>query len=197
LSNSNEPRLKTLYMVWPQALLDAPLSLDVPDGYRLRVFRDSDRAGYFRLVSQEEDWLKSPDELNNFLKLVLPDGLFLVEEVAKGEIVATAGAIHNPQGGSYHFPGGGELALVLVKPGYRRQGLGKLVCKAAINCFIEEGYTSIRLGVRPDNAGAIRLYLGVGFQPFIYSPEMPDRWEALLAGMGWPVEPNQWSYTTS
>lgn len=136
----------------------------------------------------------TPDELDSFLKMVLPDGFFVVEEVGSGEIVATAGAILNPQGGSYYFPDGGEVALVLVTPAFRRRGLGKVVCEAVINCFIKERFTSIRLGVRPDNTGAIKLYLGLGFQPFIYSPEMPGRWEVLLNEIGWPVEPRQWIY---
>ena len=181
-------------MLWPPDLLCAPLSITVPAGYKLRTFRREDSAKYLKLVSREENWLKSPSELDEFLKLVLPEGLFLVEEVATCEIVATAAAIHNPQGGSYYFPGGGELAFALVATTFRRQGLGKAVCRAAINCFIGKGYTSLRLGVRPDNAAAIWLYLGLGFKPFIYSPEMPGRWEALLEEMGWPLESLDWIY---
>ncbi len=36
--------------------------------------------------------------------------------------MATAAAILNPQGGSYYFPGGGEVAYVLVAPAYLRDG---------------------------------------------------------------------------
>lgn len=79
MSESGRARLKILYMVWPPAFQSTRLLIKVPDGFVLRILRDKDRARYFRLVSQEEDWLNSPEELNKFLNLVLPDGLFLVE----------------------------------------------------------------------------------------------------------------------
>lgn len=50
-----------------------------------------------------------------------------------------------------------------VAPGMRHQGLGRQLMREALDSLRTEGARTARLGVRPENAPAIRLYESLGF----------------------------------
>ena len=119
-------------------------------------------------------------------------GLFLVEEVATGTLVETAGAGHNPNPGRYYFPFGGELGYLIVRPEHRGHRLGSAVCAAVVRRFLAAGYDNIRVCVAEHRHPAIRVYLGLGFEPLLHNVTVEERWRRTCAAMGLEFTPERW-----
>jgi ribosomal protein S18 acetylase RimI-like enzyme len=69
-----------------------------------------------------------------------------------------------------------ELARIIVDPDLRGQGIGAELVRALLTPALAAGHPDIFLRVRPDNAVAIRTYLGVGFVDV--SQQEMDEWNA-------------------
>jgi mycothiol synthase len=183
------PRPPPLEMVWPARLLGNPPAGPVPEGCRLRQFRPQDRAAYLDLMRLAgfQDW--GEDRLDGMLKKILPRGFFVIEERATGLLVATAMATHNPEP---RHPFGGELGWVAGHPGHARRGLGRAVCAAVVRRYSEINYERIYLKTDDWRLAALKVYLGLGFEPLLYLPEMAARWEAVCRALGRPFTPEAW-----
>ena len=73
-------------------------------------------------------------------------GLFFAIRETTDEIVGTASAVHNPNGGHYHFPFGDEIGYVAVQLEHRGRGLGRALTAAAIaDCFRPDTPASVWL----------------------------------------------------
>ncbi|MFA7430511.1 MAG: GNAT family N-acetyltransferase/peptidase C39 family protein [Rhodospirillaceae bacterium] len=64
-----------------------------------------------------------------------------------------------------------RLYSIAVDDKARGQGLGEMLLHAAEDAAVAEGCVSMRLEVRPDNAGAIALYERLGYRPFAVLPD--------------------------
>ncbi len=183
-----EPRPPCLYLLWANRDVSKP---SVADGYSLRTY-----------VSNDEQWLRGllkidgevmdEKEWHAYLDRVLPNGLFVIEEREQRRLVATAGAVHNPNPGRYFFPFGGELGYLIVAPEHRQRGLGAAVCAAVVQRFISAGYESIRVCVQQHRLPAIRTYLRLGFEPFLHSEEVMQRWQQVFRELQLPFTPELW-----
>ena len=168
-----------LEMIWPEAL--APPDPETPEGYLLRQLRESDAEGYAELMRAAgfTDW--GADRLGKVLRGVLPEGFFVVEHRPSARIVATAIANHCP---AERHPFGGELGWVAVAPEHRGNRLGRLVCSAVIRRFLSAGYRRIYLKTDDFRLPAIKVYLGLGFEPSFYREDMQARWRAVQSKFG-------------
>jgi ribosomal protein S18 acetylase RimI-like enzyme len=119
-----------------------------------------------------------------FSDRVLPDGLFAVSVTETGQAVGAVAAVHEPRGGRFHFPGGGQIGYLVVSPPHRGRRLGLALVTAAVARLHDAGYRTIWLGVQDSRLAAIRTYLNAGFVPFLHSPD-PDvlegRWRSVFA----------------
>ncbi len=186
---------RPLLMLWPEHLLDSPPVVQLADGYRLTTFVEGDREAFFD-IQLSVGWGMKEGEWRALMEAALPDGIFFIERETTDERVATAAALHNPDGGHWFFPGGGELAWVAVAPSGRGQGLGWAVSAAATTRLIAAGYRSIRLVTYDDLLPAIKLYLKMGYRPFLYAEGMESRWRAACEQVGWPVVIDDWIEST-
>lgn len=107
---------------------------------------------------------------------VLPGGLFVVEHVATGDLVATAMANHSP---NEQHPNAGVLDWVATDPAHQGIGLGKAVVTAVTRLLIQRGYGRIYLLTDDWRLPAIATYLSLGWKPYIYKDEMQTRWDAV------------------
>jgi mycothiol synthase len=182
-------QLSQLQMLWPSWENPPAPPAGVPSGYRLRLFETADTAGYCRLLDTAgfKGW--NEDTVKGCLLKVLPDGFFLVEHEATGELAATAMANHNPI--DLH-PYGGELGWVAASPAHARRGLGRAVCAAATRRFLEAGFHRIFLRTDDWRLPAIHIYLTLGYRPFLFAPDMTGRWEKICAALRHPFAPGQW-----
>jgi ribosomal protein S18 acetylase RimI-like enzyme len=82
-----------------------------------------------------------------------------------------------------------ELARLIVDPAERGKGIGAELVRALLKPAIAAGHPDIFLRVRPDNAVAIKTYLGTGFVDV--SQQETDEWNA-----GQPVAYRWMRYAT-
>ena len=66
------------------------------------------------------------------------------------------------------------LSRLIIKEGYRRQGIGRRLTDHAIQTAAELGYSEISVGVDLDNYPALKLYHEKGFDTILYIGE--DEW---------------------
>ena len=171
-----------LQMLWPELRLPSPPSIAVPDGFALRTYRPEDDRPLVQLMNRAGFSGWGPADLKAWLPRALPDGYFLGIEKETNRMVATTLAAHSPS--SLH-PFGGELAWAAVDPDYRGRGLGYATCAAVTRRFIDAGYRRIYLKTDDYRLPAIKLYLTLGYVPFLFEESMPTRWERVcqqLAG---------------
>lgn len=172
----------TRYLVWPER--QRPPSVDLPDGYSMRTYREDDHAAMLGLL--QAHWPISDDELQDYVDHALPNGLFLVETRANGELVGAAGALHNPDAGDHYFPFGGEVGYLYVAEGHRRQGIGYALASAATRRLDSAGYTSIRAGTQ--NPIAVLLFLNLAYHPFSPSQDAVGAWRPVYDDLGLPFD---------
>ena len=60
------------------------------------------------------------------------------------------------------------VSHLIVKPEYRRQGVGKMLVEFITNKAKALGYSEMSIGVDLDNYPALRLYIDAGFDKAIY-----------------------------
>ncbi|MBM6617177.1 hypothetical protein [Bacillus suaedaesalsae] len=154
---------KALIMLCPPDLLHTPPKPLVPNGYYERNYREEDRFAYVKLL-ENEGWNINDEQLDDFFTRVLPNGLYFLIDHATEEIVSSAVALHNPKSGYYHFPFGGEIGFVFTPPNHRNKGLG--FCATALATVTND-----------HRLPALRTYIKLGYKPFLYSPDMGDRWK--------------------
>ena len=182
----------TLFLLWPLARLTDPPEVRVPEGYALRTHQRGDEAAWRTIQNPVEPvppQLDLDQLLKRYLSLVLPNGLFFAIHLASGEAVATAGALHSTRDGM--FPFGGELGWVATLPAHQSKGLGTAVSAAATRRLIGAGYESIRVGTQDQNLPAIKVYLRLGYVPYLYASDMAERWRQICAELNWPFTPEE------
>lgn len=83
-----------------------------------------------------------------------------------------------------------ELESLLVHTASRRHGLGLLLCKGWLQWAEAEGAQTALLEVRAGNAGALRLYRGLGFREqgrrLRYYQQPPD--DAVMMALSLPLQ---------
>jgi predicted dehydrogenase/GNAT superfamily N-acetyltransferase len=168
---SEKPVQSQLQMLWPASKTP---TLTVAEGYELRPFRPGDSPGVRAVLEASGLAVWTHEELENQLKSTLPKGCFVVEHLASGTIVATAQARHAP--GTLH-PEGGEVGWVAAHPAHAGKQLGRSVVAAAYFALQQAGYTRIFLLTDDFRLPALKTYLKLGFEPFLFDEGMKERWE--------------------
>lgn len=178
-----------LRMVWPQRLLQTPPELCLHPDYELRTYRRGDEPMWIAVMALAGFGGWNEERVRETMASILPEGWFMAVHRATGKIVATAMATHNPI--AFH-PFGGELGWVAGDPEHRGKGLGWTVCAAVTRRLLAAGYTNIYLRTDDERLPALKTYLKLGYEPFLFAPDMLGRWEAICAQLHWPFTPESW-----
>jgi mycothiol synthase len=142
-----------------------------------------------------EGWAMSDRQGQEYRDRLVPNGLFVIFHTGSNVLVASAGAVHNPNPGRYYFPFGGELGELIVHPEHRRRGLGSTASALVVRRLLAAGYESIRVGVQGFRLAAIKTYLRLGFVPFLHHEDLFVRWQRICGQIGWPYTPDEWPKT--
>ncbi len=181
-----------LQMLWPETLLDAPPEPRLQSGYALRIYDPTrDLEDYLSLVHEAGFTDFDSQRVDGCLNRVLPDGFFLAIHRPTNEVVATAMATHNP---TPLHPYGGELGWVAGRPAHAGNGLGMAVCAAVVKRFLSAGYRRIYLLTDDFRLPALKVYLKLGFVPYLFEETMAARWHAICDQLAWPFTPDAWPY---
>ena len=74
----------------------------------------------------------------------------------------------------------GRLDFVVTHPVHRKKGLGKNICIAVINHFIEKKYNKVILQTDDWRISAIAVYLKLGFKPVFTSKKLEEKWKEII-----------------
>jgi mycothiol synthase len=142
----------------------------LPDGYVLRQVRSNEKQAYEELfhLAWEEDF---PFEWT--LGDALPGGFFVLEHLDSGHLVASCVAGRGSLAKRHH--NAGSLGWLVTDPAHTRMGLGTAVAAAATNRLVAAGYARPFLTTEDPRVTAIAIYLGLGWQPYVFDREMEDR----------------------
>jgi len=184
-----------LQMIWPKHRLVAPPAIRLHAGYSLRTYRPGDEARFYE-VMKLAGWPGWNDQkLEPWLARIPPASWFMAVHEESGVIVATAMGLHDHQ--ELH-PFGGELGWVAGDPAHAGRGLGMAVSAAVTVRLIDAGYRHIHLYTEHWRLAALKTYLKLGYVPFLYIPEMTERWRTICTQLEWPFTSEMWSsYCTS
>ena len=178
-----------LQMVWPELPLAAPPQPVLPREYRLRAFQPEDDADYLTLMAQAGFDTFDRNVLKQWLGRVIPGAFVVVVHRPFDRIVATAMGSHNP---NRLHPRGSELGWVAASPAHTGKGLGKVVSAAATARLLGAGYRRIYLRTDDWRLPAIKVYLWLGYIPFLFAADMETRWEAVCENLNWSFTPDIW-----
>ena len=128
------------------------------------------------------------EKLRPWMARIPPESWFMAIDPS-GEIVASAMGLHDH---SDLHPFGGELGWVAADPAHAGKGLGMAVCAAVTARLIAAGYRNIHLYTEHWRLAALKTYLKLGYVPFLYLPEMFERWRAICGQLNWPFTPEAW-----
>jgi mycothiol synthase len=178
-----------LQMAWPEQLLNAPPMVRLPQGYALRTYQQGDEPRFYEIM-ELAGWPGWNDErLRPWLAKILPEGWFMIIHEQGDKIAATAMCLHNYKETN---PFQGELGWLACDPAHTGKGLGMAVSAAVTARFIEAGYGNIHLYTEDFRLAAIKIYLKLGYVPFLYTSEMWERWQAICRQLQWPFTPEVW-----
>ena len=188
----DEPQpITQVQMIWPGARRQSPPTGKLPAGYHLRTFRPGDEAGFYAVMALAgwPGW--DVAKLKPWLYRILPEGWFMAVHTQSNQIVATAMATHDP---TWRSPFCAELGWVAADPAHAGQGLGTAVVAAATARMIAAGYAHIHLYTEPYRLAALKIYLKLGYLPFLSIPGETDVWREICEQLAWPYEPREWVY---
>lgn len=178
-----------LQMVWPERLLHAPPVVQLPPAYHIRTYHPGDEPRFYEVMALS-GWPGWDDQrLQPWMARILPEGWFMAIHTQSDTIVASAMAVHSHD--ALH-PFGGELGWVASDPAHAGQGLGGSVCAAVTARLLAGSYRNIHLYTEDWRLPALKTYLKLGYVPFLFAPDMPHRWRAICAQLGWPYTPENW-----
>jgi mycothiol synthase len=67
--------------------------------------------------------------------------------------------------------------------------LGQAVCAAVVARYARGGYQRVFLNTDDFRLPAVKVYLKLGFVPFLHGPDMEARWRKVCAQLQMPFEP--------
>ena len=149
--------------------------LTVAEGFRFRTIADSELIPYNELRESVKFAAWDPERLRKFRFKVLPDSMFLIEEIATGRFAASATAETTDLP---DHPEVGVLGWVMSHPDFRGHHLGRSVSVAAMHRLYDAGYRAFSLLTDDFRLAAVKTYLDLGWKPWLYLEDMEARWRA-------------------
>lgn len=183
-----------LQMVWPSSRLTEWPRWAAPEGYALRTYQAGDELEFFCLMDSAgyKGW--NMREFQSWLQKVVPGGFFFVVHRETGKMVATAMGCQNP---APLHPFGATLSCVAADPAHKGKGMGYVV-SAAVTCrLLQAGYQEIYMQTDDWRLPALKTYLKMGWVPFLFQEDMPERWQAVCQVLRWPYTPQVWPTVSS
>jgi mycothiol synthase len=172
-----------------------PALAALPSGYGFRTYRPGDEAAWADIVKTGEMGPWDADTARAKLTGAPypqfdPGGLYFVTYGPGGPAARPVGTacawLAAPEERET-----GILHMVVVRPEYRGRRLSYPLCLAVLHRFRERGYRRVRLNTNDWRLGAVKVYLELGFRPWVLHPLHPQQWDAVVRQLGWtaPLEP--------
>lgn len=155
-----------------------------PKNYNLRQFHMGDDKSYQELFDLA---FHMPDALVKTLEKALTDGFFVIEHIPSSTIVASCVAERESNASNNCI-----LGWLVCDPSHTGKKLGTIVAAAVTNKLAKEGCVNPRLSTDDFRLSAIRIYLDLGWKPYLYKPDMEQRWDETCTRLGRDVNSNNY-----
>ena len=165
-----------LKMIFDRRRSTFPESPFLPQEYRLRIWKETDRLKYLELRECcGFSNVRAEKELSDALSNLRRGGFLLIEETATGRLAASAMSRLG------YYLDYDNLSWVMTHPDFRGHSLGRFVCTEALRISLSSGAAGMTLATDDFREAALRMYLKLGWRPWLYTMEdnMRERWEAI------------------
>lgn len=172
----------------PQLAMYRPNLEDLPpvpdlDGFVIRTFQEGDEAGWERIIAESFEWQVTAGEFDRVMRAdpqFDPDRIFFADNGQ--HLVGTAAAWVIPECGENT----GRIHMVAVKPDYRGQKIGTALSIAVLHRFRHEGHEDANLRTDDFRLPGVKLYLNLGFEPYLVHENQRGRWARVFENLGMP-----------
>lgn len=161
---------------------NSPLpEIDLAPGFKIRSISDAELAAYntLRASVKFSEWDEA--RLAAFRNKVLPDGMLVIVDKADGSFCASACAETTDMP---ELPHVGVLGWVMTDPVKNGFHLGRSVSVAVMHRLYKQGYRAFSLLTDDFRKAAVKTYLRLGWQPWLYQEDMEGRWRILADELG-------------
>lgn len=147
--------------------------LDLPSEISICSYKDGFEKGWSEIIAKS---FGDNQYINAFNRLMKSDIYFKPERVLflkdSNRLIATASAWFKPKYGAET----GCLHYVGVLPDYQGKHLGYQITLAAMRNLVEDGFKAVTLETDDYRISALKIYLRLGFEPFLVHENQRDRW---------------------
>ena len=118
------------------------------------------------------DMAKHPEMAKRFYDQLLEGNRIIYVYIANGVFLGEGSLVIEQNDPDYSIPEQRiYFSRLIVKPGYRNQGIGAVLIDYLCEKAAEMGYSEISVGVDKVNEGALRLYQRKGFDEVLFDGE--------------------------
>ena len=97
--------------------------------------------------------------------------------------VTPAGKIFSTAAAQILADGTGNMHMVGTNGECRGMGGGMAVCHAVVEYFRRHGITKAYLRTDDFRLSAIKIYLALGYHPYLTEKDMPERWQRIMENL--------------
>lgn len=150
--------------------------INLAEGFIIQDLEESSLLRYNQLRQSVEFSPWTVEAFASFREKALSGGILLVTDQKTGEFVASACA---EKSDFPEYPEIGVLGWVITQPRWRGKYLGRAVSVAAMHCLYRNGYRVFSLLTDDFRLAALKTYLRLGWRPWLYQADMPERWQKI------------------
>ena len=160
--------------------------LALPEGFSLINILPEDLERYNALRQSVGFSLWSPEAMAKYHNTkVIKGGHLVIADSSDGKYAASAAAEISR---FEEFPEIGELGWVMTSPDFQGKRLGSIVSIAAMHTLYRAGYRAFYLLTDDFRKAALKTYLKIGWQPWLYAEDMEERWRNIASEFGMKFE---------
>ena len=160
--------------------------LALPEGFSLINILPEDLERYNALRQSVGFSLWNPAAMEKYHNTkVIKGGHLVIADSASGQYAASAAAEISR---FEEYPQIGELGWVMTSPDFQGKRLGSIVSIAAMHTLYRAGYRAFYLLTDDFRKAALKTYLKIGWQPWLYAEDMEERWCNIAAEFGMKFE---------
>lgn len=162
----------------------------LPNGYRMRFYRDGDITTWLRIQAAAEKPSEPPGE-DTFRDEYGWDHAYLAERIMflvdpEDRDIGTITAWNDTE---FEHRELGRIHWVAIVPEAQGVGLAKPMLSAACGVLGDHGHREAWLGTDSSRVPAVNLYLQFGFVPYPRDGIERDAWQTLAPQLRYPLEP--------
>ena len=174
-----------LRMIFNAAVKTLP-EIDLPEGFVLDNILPADLEKYnaLRQTANFSQWPAEKMETFHSSKVLKNSHLVVVEKATGKYAASAAGEISRFE----EYPMLGELGWVMTSPEFGGMQLGKKVSIGAMHAMYQAGFRAFYLLTDDFRKAALKTYLKIGWQPWLYAEDMCERWQVIADEFGMKFE---------